>query len=100
MASFAIASNTAWSFFMDRDNGIFYEMLTYPMSRGQYLLGKVLFNIVVALVQALITVLLGVLFLGIPLRLAGLPLAAGGGHLRHGGLVFLLRHFRAPHSAQ
>ncbi len=35
MASFAIASNTAWSFFMDRDNGIFYEMLTYPMSRGR-----------------------------------------------------------------
>ena len=73
MASFAIASNTAWSFFMDRDNGIFYEMLTYPMSRGQYLLGKVLFNIVVALVQAAITVLLGALFLDIPLRLAGVP---------------------------
>ena len=32
MASFGIASNTAWTFFMDRDNGIFYEMLTYPMS--------------------------------------------------------------------
>ena len=45
MASFGIASNTAWSFFMDRDNGIFYEMLTYPMSRSQYLLGKVLFNL-------------------------------------------------------
>ena len=25
MASFGIASNTAWSFFMDRDNGIFFE---------------------------------------------------------------------------
>ena len=25
MASFGIASNTAWSLFMDRDNGIFYE---------------------------------------------------------------------------
>ena len=24
MAGFGIASNTAWSFFMDRDNGIFY----------------------------------------------------------------------------
>jgi hypothetical protein len=59
MASFAIASNTAWSFFMDRDNGIFYEMLTYPMSRGQYLFGKVLFNVAVALVQALITVASG-----------------------------------------
>ena len=45
MASFGIASNTSWSFFLDRDNGIFYEMLTYPMSRAQYLLGKVLFNV-------------------------------------------------------
>jgi hypothetical protein len=24
MASFGIASNTAWGFFLDRDNGIFY----------------------------------------------------------------------------
>jgi ABC-type multidrug transport system permease subunit len=39
MASFGIASNTAWSFFMDRDNGIFYEMLTYPLSRSEYLIG-------------------------------------------------------------
>ena len=45
MASFGIASNTSWSFFLDRDNGIFYEMLTYPLSRSQYLLGKVLFNV-------------------------------------------------------
>ena len=74
MASFAIASNTAWSFFMDRDNGIFYEMLTYPMSRGEYLLGKVLFNIAVALAQAFVTVLLAWLFLGISLNVTGLPL--------------------------
>ena len=73
MASFAIASNTAWSFFMDRDNGIFYEMLTYPMSRGQYLFGKVLFNVGIALLQAVITVLLGALFLNIPLRMSGAP---------------------------
>ena len=47
MASFGIASNTARSFFMDRDNGIFYEMLTYPMRRAEYLLGKGLFNLAV-----------------------------------------------------
>jgi len=73
MASFAIASNTAWSFFMDRDNGIFYEMLSYPMTRGQYLLGKVLFNVGIALLQTAVTILLGALFLGIPLRAAGFP---------------------------
>jgi ABC-2 type transport system permease protein len=74
MASFGIASNTAWSFFLDRDNGIFYEMLTYPMSRSQYLLGKVLFNVCIAVVQAAITVSLAALFLGVPLRPSGVPL--------------------------
>jgi ABC-type multidrug transport system permease subunit len=68
MASFGIASNTAWSFFVDRDNGIFYEMLTYPISRSQYLVGKVLFNILVAIVQAAVTIGLAVWILGVPVR--------------------------------
>lgn len=74
MASFGIASNTAWSLFMDRDNGIFYEMLTYPLSRAAYLIGKVLFNGVVALVQALVTVSLAALLLDVDVRWTGLPL--------------------------
>ena len=68
MASFGIASNTAWSFFMDRDNGIYYEMLTYPLSRAEYLVGKVLFNILIATVQATVTVVLAGLLLGVPVR--------------------------------
>ena len=56
MAGFGIASNTAWSFFMDRDNGIFYEMLTYPISRAAYLVGKVLFNVAIGVAQAFVTV--------------------------------------------
>jgi ABC-2 type transport system permease protein len=76
MASFGIASNTAWSFFLDRDNGIFYEMLTYPMSRSQYLLGKVLFNVLIGLLQSAITVLLAAALLGVPLRAPGWPLLA------------------------
>jgi ABC-2 type transport system permease protein len=74
MASFGIASNTAWSFFMDRDNGIFFEMLTYPLSRGAYLVGKVLFNVLIASAQAAVTVVLASLLLDVPLRLSGLPL--------------------------
>lgn len=74
MASFGIASNTAWSLFMDRDNGIFYEMLTYPLSRAAYLIGKVLFNGLIALVQALVTVTLAALLLGVDVRWTGLPL--------------------------
>jgi ABC-2 type transport system permease protein len=69
MASFGIASNTSWSFFLDRDNGIFYEMLTYPLSRAQYLIGKVLFNVLIAVAQAAVTVALAALLLDVPLRL-------------------------------
>src|SRR3989449_6819253 len=74
MASFGIAANTAWGFFLDRDNGIFYEMLTYPLSRAEYLLGKVLFNVLVATLQAAITVGLGSIFLGIRIHFDLLPL--------------------------
>jgi ABC-2 type transport system permease protein len=76
MASFGIASNTSWSFFLDRDNGIFYEMLTYPMSRSEYLLGKVLFNVLVAVLQTGITVVLARLILGIALHPSRWPLLA------------------------
>jgi ABC-2 type transport system permease protein len=74
MASFGIASNTSWSFFVDRDNGIFNEMLTYPLSRSEYLVGKVLFNVGVALIQAIITVVLASLLLDVQIKAAGIPL--------------------------
>ena len=74
LASFGIASNSSWSFFMDRDNGIFYEMLTYPMSRAQYLLGKVLFTVFIGILQAITTLALGSWLLRIRLRADLLPL--------------------------
>jgi ABC-type multidrug transport system permease subunit len=74
MASFGIASNTSWSFFLDRDNGIFFEMLTYPLSRSAYMLGKVLFTILVSIMQAAITLALGRLLFHIPIRWDLLPL--------------------------
>jgi ABC-2 type transport system permease protein len=74
MASFGIASNSSWSFFLDRDNGIFSEMLTYPMSRADYLLGKVLFNVFIGVVQMVITLALGGWMLGIKLRADLLPI--------------------------
>src|SRR4029450_3342841 len=75
---FGIAANTAWSFFLDRDNGIFYEMLTYPLSRGQYLLGKVLFNVAIAILQAAIAVGRGAGLLGVPVAWGRLPLLLAG----------------------
>jgi ABC-2 type transport system permease protein len=75
MASFGIAMNTSWGWFMDRDNGIFYEMLTYPVTRGQLLFGKVSFNVLLSLVQAALTVAAGAVLLGIAVRWDRLHLA-------------------------
>jgi ABC-2 type transport system permease protein len=93
MASFGIAANTSWSFFLDRDNGIFYEMLTYPMSRAEYLLGKVLFNVLVGVLQSAITVLLAAVVLGVPLRPQGWPLLAAGMMVGTAGWFFFYAIF-------
>jgi ABC-2 type transport system permease protein len=74
MASFGIASNTSWSFFLDRDNGIFFEMLTYPLSRSAYMLGKVLFTLLVSVVQTIITVALAAALFHLHLRWERMPL--------------------------
>jgi ABC-type multidrug transport system permease subunit len=76
MASFGIAANTSWSFFLDRDSGMYYEMLTYPIGRGAFLVAKVLFNVALAVVQAFATVLLAALLLGVPVRYELLPILA------------------------
>jgi ABC-2 type transport system permease protein len=78
MASFSIASNTSWSFFLDRDNGMFYEMLTYPLSRSSYLVGKVVFNVAIAVIQAVVTITLAAAVLGVPVRPLGFPLLVAG----------------------
>jgi len=93
MASFAIASNTSWSFFMDRDNGIFYEMLTYPMSRSEYLLGKVIFNVCIATVQAALTILVGRFILGIHVMWGRLPLLLVGMAVGTAGWFFFYAIF-------
>jgi ABC-2 type transport system permease protein len=74
LGSFAIPSNTAWSFFMDRDNGIFFEMLTYPMTRGEYLFGRMLFTLVVAVAQGGLTLFAAHALLHVALDAARVPL--------------------------
>jgi len=78
LASFGIAANASWSFFLDRDNGIFFEMLTYPMSRAEYLLGKVLFCVLIGLAQTILTVTLGAALLHISIQSGRLPLLLVG----------------------
>jgi ABC-2 type transport system permease protein len=73
MTSFGIAINTSYGFFVDRDNGIFYEFLTYPMTRGEFLVGKILFNCALALIQCLIILVLAGILLGTGIQWGQLP---------------------------
>jgi len=93
MTSFGIGMNTSYGFFMDRDNGIFYEHLTYPMTRGEFLIGKVLFNCVIATVAAIIALGLGSWILGISLSVAHLPLVFVGIIIGTAGWFFFLMIF-------
>jgi ABC-2 type transport system permease protein len=73
MSCFGSAINQAYGFFVDRDNGIFYEFLTYPMTRGELLLGKMLFQCLMALVQTTLTLSAAIVLLDIPVNIALLP---------------------------
>jgi len=78
MSCFGSAINQSYGFFVDRDNGIFYEFLTYPMTRGQFLVGKILFQCLMSIVQAALTLSCAVWILEIQLRWEFLlPLIAG-----------------------
>jgi ABC-2 type transport system permease protein len=93
MACFGIAINTSYGFFVDRDNGIFYEFLTYPMTRAQFLFGKILFNTLLSLLQAVITIGAGALLLGIDVRWDLLVPALAGVGVGTAGWVFFLSSF-------
>jgi len=93
MTSFGIGMNTSYGFFMDRDNGIFYEQLTYPMTRGEFLLGKVLFNCIIATVAAVIALGLGSWLLNISILTIYLPVVFVGIIIGTAGWFFFLMIF-------
>jgi len=68
-------------------------MLTYPMSRSQYLLGKVLFNVAVGLVQAVLTLALAASFVGVSVRFDRLPLLAAATIVGTAGWFFFYAIF-------
>lgn len=76
MVTFSVAMNTSWGFFMDKDSGIFYELLTYPITRPQLLIGKISFNVLLAVIGSVLAVVLGVVAMGAPIRWDLLPLTA------------------------
>lgn len=68
MSCFGSAINQSYGFFVDRDNGILYEFLTYPMTRSQFLIGKIVFQCLMSIVQCTLTLAAGVLILNIDVQ--------------------------------
>lgn len=73
MTTYGIAMNTSWGLFMDKDSGIFYELLTYPITRREFLVGKICFNVLLSGLGALGAVLLGTWTMEITIRWSWLP---------------------------
>ena len=63
------------------------------MSRSQYLLGKVLFNIAIGLVQSVLTLALAAAFVGVPVRFDRLPLLAAATIVGTAGWFFFYAIF-------
>lgn len=76
MVTFSVAMNTAWGFFMDKDSGIFYELLTYPITRAQLLIGKISFNVLLAVIGSGLSIVLAGVALKASIRWDLLPLTA------------------------
>lgn len=89
MSSFGIAMNTSWGFFMDKDSGIFYETLTYPITRRQFLLGKICFNVVLSVIGSLAAVVMGAAFMGTRVQWTWLPLTMIFSAMTTAGWFFL-----------
>jgi ABC-2 type transport system permease protein len=89
MACFGLAMNQSYGFFVDRDNGIFYETLTYPITRSQFLLGKILFQCILAVIQTSLTLAAAVGLLEVTVPLHGIPVLLGGILLGTAGWFFV-----------
>ncbi len=76
MVTFSVAMNTSWGFFMDKDSGIFYELLTYPITRRQLLIGKIGFNVLLSVIASVLAISLGVVAMGAQIRWRLLPVTA------------------------
>jgi ABC-2 type transport system permease protein len=74
MTCFGNALNTSYGFFIDRDNGILFEFLTYPMTRGQFLLGKILFQCVMTVLQSALTIFVSAVLLQVYVPWHAIPL--------------------------
>ncbi len=93
MVTFSVAMNTAWGFFMDKDSGIFYELLTYPITRQQLLIGKIGFNVLLSVIASVLTMALGVIAMDAKVRWDLLPITAAVIVIATAGWFFLFSIF-------
>ncbi|MGQ0560358.1 MAG: ABC transporter permease [Gemmatimonadota bacterium] len=93
MTCFGVAMNTSWGFFMDKDSGIFYELLTYPITRAQLLIGKILFNVLLSISGVVLVLLVAVFALDVAISLALLPLTFLAVAVTTAGWFFLFSIF-------
>jgi ABC-2 type transport system permease protein len=93
MTAFSVAMNTAWGFFMDKDSGIFFELLTYPITRRQLLIGKVCFNVLLSVLGGFLAITVGVFVMDVRIRWELLPLTVVTIMATTAGWFFLLSIF-------
>lgn len=73
LVTFGIAVNTSWGLYMDKDSGIAQEMLTYPFTPRHMLLGKLGFNVLLALFSSAILLIVAAAALDVSVRWEWLP---------------------------
>lgn len=93
MVTFSVAMNTSWGFFMDKDSGIFYELLTYPITRTQLLIGKISFNVLLAVIGSGLAIILGAVAMDTPVRWDLIPLTMAIVIISTAGWFFLFSVF-------
>jgi ABC-2 type transport system permease protein len=64
MVTFSVAMNSSYAFFEDLQSGIFHELLTYPLPRRDFLVGKLLFNAIFGVLGSALCLLAARLWLG------------------------------------
>lgn len=93
MVTYSVAMNSSWSFFTDKESGIAQELLTYPITREEILIGKIVFNVVTVLLGSIAVIVIAAALLNATVRWEWLPLLAAVTVIATGGWFFVFSAF-------
>lgn len=93
MVTYSVAMNSSWSFFTDKESGIAQELLTYPITREQILIGKIVFNVATVLLGSIAVIAIAAALLSATVRWEWLPLLAAVTVIATGGWFFVFSAF-------